>query len=438
MTASIWDPNQNVFVPGGLELLQQLGLEYTITAFGGAPSNSNSDNRTALQSMITALDQAGGGVGYVPYNINYGYKDADLTTHPSFTGITKPIIIRDFSEGDSYSGYPNTYDGAQERRFYFTPQTTAAKSWTTALLTGATSATLTANWTLLSGPWPVTFSSGEQRMVTFTNGATTATWTTGLSGPATAEFTHINYGQHNGNYFIIRADWPPGFQVFNDADYGAPNSANRGALDNRRAHYAVGVKGRATWQVGQGTQVGPGYTDEEMSNFVIEKLAAPGDTLGNHAVLVVERKTLNASYGGGRQLPNAVHHFERGEATAAILALLEDTAATVTVRLRVSDSSANDIDISNTSGDIIITVPSVGNILRLVRATRNVLIGTDTDAPSAILNVASVTKGFLPPRMTTAQRDAIASPTPGLMIYNLTTNKLNVRGASAWEAITSV
>jgi uncharacterized protein (TIGR02145 family) len=37
--------------------------------------------------------------------------------------------------------------------------------------------------------------------------------------------------------------------------------------------------------------------------------------------------------------------------------------------------------------------------------------------PSAQLQVSSTTKGFLPPTMTIAQRDAIASPAQGLMIY---------------------
>lgn len=56
---------------------------------------------------------------------------------------------------------------------------------------------------------------------------------------------------------------------------------------------------------------------------------------------------------------------------------------------------------------------------------------------SSILDVRSTTKGFLPPRMTTTQRDAISSPAAGLMIYNTTTNKLNFYNGTAWEAVTS-
>jgi hypothetical protein len=438
MTASIWDPTRNIFVTDGQELLEDLGLEYTITTFGGDPTKSDADNKIALQAMITALDSVGGGVGYVPYNISYGYKATDLTTFPQFTGITKPIIIRDYSAGDEFSGYPSSYEGAQERRFFYTPQPFAAGNWTGNLLAGATSATLTSNWLSLTGPWSVTFSNGEQRMVTFTNGATTATWTGGLASAATSVFTYVNYGQHNGNYFILRGDWPPGFQVFNDANYGAPGSAGRSALDNRRAHFAVGYKGRATWQVGQGVKIGPNFTDEEMSDFIIEKLPQAGDTLGLHGVLICERKTCNQSYGGGRTVPNAAHHFERGASVTNPLMMFEDTASTVTLRLRISGSSAGDMDLQNISGNVVFTVPSVGNALTIRRDTRNVLIGTDTDSAAAILNVASVTKGFLPPRMTTTQRDAIASPPVGLLIFNTTTNKLNVRGASAWEAVTSV
>jgi hypothetical protein len=57
---------------------------------------------------------------------------------------------------------------------------------------------------------------------------------------------------------------------------------------------------------------------------------------------------------------------------------------------------------------------------------------------SAILQADSTTKGFLPPRMTTAQKNAIASPAAGLVVYDTTLNKLCVRTASAWETITSL
>jgi hypothetical protein len=75
-------------------------------------------------------------------------------------------------------------------------------------------------------------------------------------------------------------------------------------------------------------------------------------------------------------------------------------------------------------------------------ASRNFLdgvvaIGTKNPDPSAKLEVDSTLHGVLLPRMTTAQRDGIASPAEGLIIYNLTTHKLNIRTASAWEAFTS-
>jgi hypothetical protein len=50
-------------------------------------------------------------------------------------------------------------------------------------------------------------------------------------------------------------------------------------------------------------------------------------------------------------------------------------------------------------------------------------IGQNEVANTAILDVQSTTKGFLPPRMTTAQRNAIASPAEGLMIYQTDNTK---------------
>jgi hypothetical protein len=44
-------------------------------------------------------------------------------------------------------------------------------------------------------------------------------------------------------------------------------------------------------------------------------------------------------------------------------------------------------------------------------------IGTTIPSASAALDVSSTTKGFLPPRMTVAERDLIVNPVPGLLIW---------------------
>jgi hypothetical protein len=59
--------------------------------------------------------------------------------------------------------------------------------------------------------------------------------------------------------------------------------------------------------------------------------------------------------------------------------------------------------------------------------------GTSSNA-SAILQADSTTKGFLPPRMTTTQRNAIASPAAGLVVYDNTDNKHYGYNGTTWNA----
>ena len=56
---------------------------------------------------------------------------------------------------------------------------------------------------------------------------------------------------------------------------------------------------------------------------------------------------------------------------------------------------------------------------------------------SAVLDLVSTNKGFLPPRMTTTERNAIASPAAGLVIFDVTLNKLCVF-TTTWETVTSL
>lgn len=67
----------------------------------------------------------------------------------------------------------------------------------------------------------------------------------------------------------------------------------------------------------------------------------------------------------------------------------------------------------------------------------NLGLGTNTPNTTSILDLTSSTKGFLPPRMTTVQRDAITSPATGLVVYNTTTNVLNVYNGTIWDVVGS-
>jgi uncharacterized protein (TIGR02145 family) len=54
---------------------------------------------------------------------------------------------------------------------------------------------------------------------------------------------------------------------------------------------------------------------------------------------------------------------------------------------------------------------------------------------SALLDVKSTSKGFLPPRMTTVQRDLITTPAAGLVIFNITTNSLQLYNGTGWVSL---
>lgn len=62
-------------------------------------------------------------------------------------------------------------------------------------------------------------------------------------------------------------------------------------------------------------------------------------------------------------------------------------------------------------------------------------IGTATPASSALLEVKSTTKGFLPPRLTIAQRDSVINPALGLVIFCTECDELEVYNGTVWKSI---
>ena len=99
------------------------------------------------------------------------------------------------------------------------------------------------------------------------------------------------------------------------------------------------------------------------------------------------------------------------------------------LRLRNNDS----IQMFATNGYEVHIGNGSTNYLSVTSAGTHIKTGSGAPVASAILDVDSTTKGFLPPRMTTTQKNAIATPAAGLVVYDSTTNKLQCYNGSTWN-----
>lgn len=67
--------------------------------------------------------------------------------------------------------------------------------------------------------------------------------------------------------------------------------------------------------------------------------------------------------------------------------------------------------------------------------TNQIGMGVSTPDASAKLQVDSTTQGFLPPRMSTTEKNDIATPAAGLMVYDTDQNQMNYYNGTGWIAI---
>jgi hypothetical protein len=73
-----------------------------------------------------------------------------------------------------------------------------------------------------------------------------------------------------------------------------------------------------------------------------------------------------------------------------------------------------------------------------LRITSTGNVGINSTSPGAALDISSTNSGFLPPRLTTTQRNAISTPTAGLVIFNTSTAQLEYYTGSQWSPVHSI
>ena len=173
------------------------------------------DNQLAIEGAL-AVSAAGGNAAFIPGGTWRITKAIAVASLSSMYGVGNASIIAPQAgvNGLVFSADAANYAKVGTARFFRDLQIVGALTngtntdigievnfsvasgtliFTTSLTANETSATLAKAWTGATGPHPVTFSSGEIRNITLTKGATTATWSHGLSSSVT---TIATYGGH--------------------------------------------------------------------------------------------------------------------------------------------------------------------------------------------------------------------------------------------------
>jgi hypothetical protein len=124
--------------------------------------------------------------------------------------------------------------------------------------------------------------------------------------------------------------------------------------------------------------------------------------------------------------------------TLANLTVTNPIVGSITGNAATATSATTAGNITATSNTTLTTLSSLTSVGTLTSATvtGKVIVGASSAASaSAVLEANSTTQGFLPPRMTGAQRDAISSKVAGLVVWctNCGQNgELQVYNGTAW------
>lgn len=156
-------------------------------------------------------------------------------------------------------------------------------------------------------------------------------------------------GTHDGNTHWLRGAWAPNYCVSNDMDL----SGARLATDNRRAYFTTFVNGMAATAIGQGSQSGSGFTEEQLTNPIWQSYPLPADTIQTvWAMALGDREHHRMCYGIGTNAPIAAHDFGPANAAETLPTMMvRTTVATADLHIQSTSGAANRTYIKNVSGE---------------------------------------------------------------------------------------
>jgi hypothetical protein len=189
----------------------------------------------------------------------------------------------------------------------------------------------------------------------------------------------------------------------------------------------------------------------DTSTFVPYTGATADVDLGTHKLLAED---LDINHTSGSGVAASITKGGNGEALTVVKTSGSGNAASITGGVTLLDELHLTTDLADayissaatwnakftlpalTSGSVLFsngTTIAQDNAQFFWDDTNNRLgIGTNTPVTSAKVQIDSTTQGFLPPRMTTTQKNAIASPAEGLVVYDSTLQSLSNYNGTAW------
>jgi hypothetical protein len=277
---------------------------------------------------------------------------------------------------------------------------TNIKTLNSVSLLGAGNIVLAATPSGVSGA--IQFSDGSA----FSSDATKFFWDNtnkrlGVGTNAPSSTVDINSNTLSNAMFSVGPSFATGFQIFNTNSTATPVygiGLNASYLNTR-----IGFYNTLTFRA-NGTQIA------EMTSSEVRIGSITGATLGIKGSGSTSATTsLLVQNSGGTEAVKVFDHLR----------------VDVRAEFRVLDSAGNNAMIMYGDGFSGTKTLWVAGSLGLT--------GSPGNNASARLQVDSTTQGFLPPRMTTTQKNAIASPAAGLVVYDSTTNKLCCYNGSTWN-----
>ena len=192
-------------------------------------------------------------------------------------------------------------------------------------------------------------------------------------------------------------------------------SAYYGDFDNQSASISSKVEGTLA-------------ADTTPGNLIFSTTAAGANT-------VTERMRIDSSgsIGIGTDAPEQTLHVSTPNDGEGIKAENSSTGAAFEAKYVAGTGYGYQLKLDDNNNVTTIFLRSYGN--SYLNTGGNLGIGTSTPEASAKLELSSTTQGFLPPRLTDTQRDAVTSPATGLIIYNTTSGTINFYNGTAWRAV---